>query len=299
VPLRILQRLFGPFDWAGANAAILASLRARRADLLWIDKGLTIAPDTLRRAKAIHPALRIAGYTPDDMTGNPRNSSRRFRRHLPLYDVYFTTKSYGVSELTALGARRAVFVGNAYDPRTHRPVELTSQDRERYGGPVGFIGGFEQERAGAMLRLAEAGILVRVWGEYWERFPARHSNLKVEFRPVMGDAYARATCAFDINLGFLRKVNRDLQTTRSIEIPACGAFLLAERTSEHLALFEEGKEAEYFDGDAELLAKVRYYLAHPESRQRIAAAGLARCRTSGYGNVERLRGMLDDPALRG
>jgi spore maturation protein CgeB len=108
----------------------------------------------------------------------------------------------------------------------------------------------------------------------------------------MGDAYARAINCFDINLAFLRKLNRDLQTTRSVEIPACGAFMLAERTDEHRALFEEGVEAEYFADDDELLAKVRRYLEAPELRHAVATAGRQRCIDSGYSNQDRMRKMF-------
>jgi hypothetical protein len=159
---------------------------------------------------------------------------------------------------------------------------------------VGFLGGFEQERYETVLGLAKAGIQVTVRGPSWERY-AHHSHPDLNIRPgwVGGDDYARSICATKINLCFLRKIVGDLHTARSIEIPACRAFMLAERTSEHLVLFEEGKEAEFFGSEGELLAKVRYYLEHDEERLRIAVNGYERCVRSGYSYAERLEQVLD------
>jgi spore maturation protein CgeB len=77
-----------------------------------------------------------------------------------------------------------------------------------------------------------------------------------------------------------------------MEIPACAAFMLAERTSEHLRLFEEGREAAYFDGDEEMVGKARYYLERDDERVAIAAAARRRCVESGYSHHDRLRYML-------
>jgi spore maturation protein CgeB len=179
-----------------------------------------------------------------------------------------------------MGAKDVLFVDNAFDPATHRPIALSPRDRQRHAADVGFVGAYEEERADAMYRLAEAGIPVTVRGPDWRRFRRSHRLLRVHETFLEDDAYPRAVCATKINLGFLRKMNRDLQTTRSVEIPACRAFLLAERTSEHERLFEEGKQAEYFASFDELLAKCRHYLAHDDERREIAEAGYRRAHAS-------------------
>jgi spore maturation protein CgeB len=77
-------------------------------------------------------------------------------------------------------------------------------------------------------------------------------------------------------------VNYNQTASRSFEIPACGTFLLAVRTPQHLAAYAEGREAEFFGDHAELVRKARYYLEHPEERRAIARRGQQRCVSSGY-----------------
>ena len=292
VLVRVLSCLRHPPDLAKANKQILENMMHNTFDVLWVDKGLTISPKTLRLVKERQPECRLVSYSPDDML-NPRNQSHRYRKCIPIYDLHVTTKSYNVTELKELGARDVLFIDNAYDPHTHRPIELSPEEQAKWGAEVGFIGAFENERFQMMLALAKAGIKVTIRGPGWFRYQNMHPNLIVKPGWVLGDDYTKAVCATKINLCFLRKVNRDLQTQRSVEIPACGGFMLAERTNEHLSLFEESKEAEFFSGEEELIAKVRYYLDHEDERQRIATAGRERCLRSGYSNHERLRGVLE------
>jgi len=63
---------------------------------------------------------------------------------------------------------------------------------------------------------------------------------------------------------------------RTFEIPACGAFLLAETTDEHQALFQNSQPMTYFSTPEELVERVRYYLAHQEERTNIAHLGHAK-----------------------
>jgi len=289
---RVKRKLLGPSDLAHANQKIISSTGKSDIDVLWLDKALTIKPETLQTAREVSPQTIIAGYSPDDMAGK-HNQSRSFLKCLPLHHVFFTTKSYGVKELEALGVPLTIFIGNAYDPNTHCPMIISEEEIKRFGAPVGFIGDFEIERAQSMYYLAHHGIPIRIWGPNWDRkCRLSHPDMRIEGKSLWAGDYAKAICSFDINLHFLRKINRDLQTQRSVEITACGAFMLAERTNEHLKLFEEGKEAEFFSSNEELFEKVHYYLKHEDERKSIAQNGRKRCLRSGYSNHDRIKEML-------
>jgi spore maturation protein CgeB len=278
-----------PRDWSRLNRRLLEAAEVSRPHLAWIDKGTGLSRSTLSELRGLCGLGTVIGYSLDDMAGR-HNQTQWFLESLPCYDHFITTKSYGVRELRALGARSVLFVNNAFDPACHRTPP--DDGRPAFTAALGFVGVYEEERHAAISTLAEAGLRVCVTGTgRWPRY-GTFGTLEIKRGPVWADAYARAIWSTQINLGFLRKCNRDLQTTRSIEIPACGGFMLAERTDEHLALFHEGVEAEFFSSVEELLEKARFYEARPELCRQIGAAGRARCERSGYSYEHQIAGIL-------
>jgi hypothetical protein len=69
--------------------------------------------------------------------------------------------------------------------------------------------------------------------------------------------------------------------SRSFEIPAIGAFMLAQRTAEHEYLYGDGVGAALFSDCEELVTKANYYLAHKDERLRIADTGHGLCERIG------------------
>lgn len=280
-------------DNCGENQKIIEKIQEKPYDILWIDKGVTIKASTLKIVRDLQPNIKIVSYSPDNMVLR-HNQSENYLECIPLYDIHFTTKSYIIEDLYNLGAKKVVFCSQSYEESFHYPRSVTEEDIERLGGDVGFVGAWEKERMESILYLSRNGIKVRVFGTpEWQQCENDNPNLRIEHHGLYDDDYAKSFSCFKISLCFLRKMNFDQQTSRTMEIPACGGFMLAERTDEHLALFKEGKEAEFFSDNEELLEKCRYYLVHDEERERIAQAGTERCKKSGYSNEETLRKLVD------
>jgi len=289
---RISYRLRVPFDLAGVNAA-LADLDAREFDLALFDNVRTVRRRTLQGMKNCNPGLSLVWISEDDMV-NPRHLSHWLAAAIPLFDLWVTTKSFNAEpgEMPARGARRVLFVNNSYDPSLHQPLVVDVGDRARFGADISFVGTFETPRAASILRLAQAGLNCRVWGNGWGGMVGAHPGLVVENKPVYGEDYVRVLCASKINLCFLRHFNRDRQTTRSIEIPACGAFMMHERSEEMAALLPSECAAAYFSDDDDLVAQCHRWLADDAGRSAVAAAGIGRVRDLGLGHGDILERVL-------
>ncbi|MBI1381054.1 MAG: glycosyltransferase [Planctomycetaceae bacterium] len=280
---RVRHRLGRPSDPMDVNGQLLRALCAARYDAVWVDKAPPLLPRTLQRAKELS-AGTIFHFHSEDNHALPHNQWAWISPCFAQYDVVWTTKKHNVErgELAALGARDVRFHFQSFDPLDHRPLQPDPFERDHLFADAGFIGTFEAERARSLLALADAGVFVRVFGNGWKPLVGQHALLVVHPHEVSGREYLAAMACSSVQLGFLRKQNLDEHTSRSVEIPACGVPLVAERTGDHLALFEEGKEALFFDGDRELVASVQDLLAHPERRRALAIAGRERCLESGY-----------------
>ena len=292
---RMTRKIFGPLDLAGVNQQIISLINSKEKsfDIVWLDKGVIIKPEALIKIKEISPHTLLVHYNPDDPFGTLKSGWQTFLEIAPFFDVHFVPRKENLPEYRKIGCKNVYRFYRGYDPALHRPIPLSEMERKKYDSDVCFIGAWEREREAYLAHLVVNAISVSIWGRYWER--GKYWNLlKTSWRGtgLRGEEYVKALCAAKICLCFLRKQNRDQQNSRTFEIPACGAFMLAERTREHLELFEEGKETEFFSTKEELLEKVRYYLNHEEERKEIGKAGRERCLKSGYSNHDRLRWMF-------
>ncbi len=271
------------------NRQVIKRSEEFQPDILWVDKGLHIWPETLDSIRERGCRLLIH-YSPDNHM-IPGNQSRHYLESIPKYDVHVTTKMSNINWLIKCGAPVVKYTDQGYDPSIHRPVQLSKEESTKFACDIGFVGHWEPSREEILLWLWRQGYKMKVWGENWNRAKNSTHPLFINARYLVGDDYAKAISGAKINLCLLSNWFGDKTTSRSMEIPACGKFMLAERNNEHLALFEEGIEAEFYETRRELLNKINYYLKHENERNAIGKAGLRRC-NPGYSNEARLKRLM-------
>lgn len=246
---------------------------------IWVDKGVWMYPESIQYLKETTGA-QVIHYTPDPQIFLHR--SRHFISSLPLYDVVITTKEWEVEAYKEAGAKRVILTHQGYDSRFY-PRTVGRAEQERFESDVCFIGHQEKHYARKLKTLSSLDFKLRIWGPGWPRYARIQPWANgLANDGLWGESYPAALASTKIALGLLSKHIPETSTTRTFEIPAMGTFLLAERTPLHQQLFDEGKEAEFFSSDEELLDKTRFYLNHDEARETIAAAGRARCEKSRY-----------------
>ncbi|MDB4987518.1 MAG: hypothetical protein JWN04_2696 [Myxococcaceae bacterium] len=294
--LKLGGTFYRPAAVEAAGRALLSAVERVQPDLVWAEKPLSLTATWIRRARDAHPAALFACFQDDDPFGSrlaERPVWRNFVGAIPEYDVHFVKKQANLAEFSEHGAKRVLLFMHGlhaplFHPRAHPPAWAQKQ--------VVFVGAPLDHRVDQIERLLDLGLPLDIFGNSWRRHRVywRHRN---HFHgPIVAERYATLLAASKICLGFVSSSNRDEYSMRSFEIPGSGSLLLAERTPTHLGLFEEGKEAEFFDSVEECASKCRFYLEHEEARKAVARAGYERCVRPSHSLESRMRQALAELA---
>jgi len=289
---RVRWKLRLPVDVQGENSRLIAAVAKHRPDIVFVDNSKVIRSDTLRELRSLG-ASRLVYYSPDDIVAS-HNLSLPLKWSLPDWDIVCTTKTFNVPELAAMGVSRPVLIGKAFDPLSHRPMSVDEVGPEFERFDAVFIGTFELERCARINVLAQAGVSIVVYGADLGGWRRKHLHPAVELRnSVFAENYVRAWHTGKVALCFLRKINRDRITQRTMEIAAMGRPMIAERTAEHDQHFLHEVEYLGFRDERELVAQVRSMIQDSARRSAMGVAARGRCVVSGYSTIDRARQMIE------
>jgi hypothetical protein len=261
------------------NRQVIAELPPDFFDMIWVDKGVCLYPETIRQLRS--QSRRLVYYTPD--TSFLHNRSRFFERTLDLYDLVVMTKSLELEQYqTRVGPDRVLLTTQSYDRQLHYPrVDFQGKRPE-----VVFIGLCEPSREACLDELLRAGIPVRVGGVGWDRFVAQHKAnrlLTFQGQAVFGEHYASVLSMASIGLGLLTQRFPELHTTRTFEIPACATAIATLMTVETRKVFDDN-QALFFNDYKELAMRILHLMSQPAELQKITEAGHKKVLDGAYDN---------------
>jgi spore maturation protein CgeB len=210
----------------------------------------------------------------------------------PAYDFCLVPERDRLADYRAIGAT-PIYCQEAANPSVYKPYPDLPQAYD-----VTFVGQRYGDRPAFVRAALNDGIDVRVWGNGWVESPpvtfkGRMRRMVrrvvrpsltlpagVRHGPLDDDAYVKMYSQSRISLGFAKVAGALADGTfvkqvrlRDFEAPMSGAFYLAEFSSELADFFEPDREIVCFEDEDELVAKARFYLAHPDERERIRLAG--------------------------
>lgn len=269
---RLMRRIVRPVTEVALNFGLLTEARRFRPDVLLVVKGRYYWPRILECIKRETGAVLI-NYATDD-PWNPRASSRHLLKAIPVYDIYASPRRAVLGDVQEAGCPRVAYVRFGYKPSVHYPeVPATPGEEARFSCDVGFVGGADPDRLSFFeallqgLRKRLPGVSLGLYGGYWDSHPVLRRCARGF---AVGRDYRLAISGAKVVVNLVRRANRDGHVMRTFEVPACGGFMLAERTDEHEEIFPAGCGVDFFGSVEELVDKIAFYLPKDDERRRMA-----------------------------
>lgn len=128
----------------------------------------------------------------------------------------------------------------------------------------------QKRRVGALLALEE--FKPHVFGDKgWKELlpPSFNLHSEVNYHKELPEIYLTT----EINLNVSNVQLKNSANQRLFDVCACGSFLLTDHSLAVQRFLMPGESVETFESYEELSKKVRYYLKHPEEREKIAKKG--------------------------
>ncbi|WP_179333438.1 glycosyltransferase family protein [Winogradskyella costae] len=240
------------------NKNLLSHLDENKYDVVWVFKGMEIFPETLVKMKK--RGIKLVNLNPDHPfvhtfrgSGNKNvlNSIPHFDLHL-CYNLNVKKKiedTFGVwCEWLPFGFER-----RDYDSF---PTEDTELKR------CCFIGNPDAFRAQVLLKIAESGLPLDLYGNNWNQWVRPKEGLDINYNePVYKSDFDKVALKYRLHLNIFRPHNDNSHNMRTFEMPGIGCIILAPNSEEHQLLFKEDKEVFYYSTDEEMLSKASKILA--------------------------------------
>ena len=242
-------------------------------DIIYVTSGEYIGKKTIINLKK--NTHKIILYCPD----NPfvKRDKKRwvlFKQSAKYYDRIVYIQPSRIKLAKKHGLANHYLINPHYERSIHKKHKITKYFKKRFNSDVIFIGTWFPDRGRFIKRIIEANIDIKIYGSRWDKDPFyKILKSKINLGHFDGPIYSKLIQSSKIAICLTSTENLDSITSRSIEIPAIGTFMLAIKTKAHEKILISNKEAVYFKSANECIKKCQYYLSNSYKREQIARNG--------------------------
>lgn len=221
---------------------------------------------------------RVVVLTTDHPMVVPGLQSLVWLKGLAEFDTVFVPTKHVMPIFYQLGAKRVELYSFSYNPNLHFPRNVEINNSISYLGCWGPLQEMWLDRVAAEFPL-------RIYGWGWQH-AARKSRSRACWAQGegLGSEMGTAISSSKITFNMVRAEHGCPYSTKTLEIPACGGFMLTNWSEDQAALFEDGKECVFYNTMEEMIEKARYYLENDGEREKIRRAGMAAAAPYTYKN---------------
>lgn len=269
---RVRQRL-GRLSHTGlppmeTGESVMQEAQRFKPDLTIVFRGEHLRPEPVEYLNKLSTLGCVNIYT-DSPFVIPGNGAAKLMPSLQSYSCIYTFSKGLLPAFSQLGAKHVAWLPFGFDPGMHAKPQPKNTD---WYTPVAYLGAWGPLQQAWLEPLASRGL--KIYGPGWQH-AQKGSCTRHAWQPGkgMGTEMCHAIQGADIVFNMVRAEHGCAHSMKTFEIPACGGFMLTNFTEEQAEFFTDGQHCVYFQTQNEMLAKLTYYMSHPEQRQRIAYEG--------------------------
>ncbi len=276
LPGRVRQRVpsLDRIDSALASRRLLGQARSFRPDLVLVNQGAAIGRRTVEAVRSETGAITANWWS--DYPGEFDEGLALARSGA--YDLFYVSGTDARNRHHSGGAPQTQWLPFGCDAGVHRPVDLSAEEKRRFGSRVAFVGSAYPERRELLTSLADLGLAV--WGPGWDRYRSDPVLAPCIRGGALGPeswvkVYTASEIVMNISWGFggPSKPYGTMANVRVFEALACGSCQVVDAKQDIASLFRDGEHLVLYRTVKEARAKVEALLADESRRSRIASQG--------------------------
>ena len=278
IPYRISDKLPILYRWDmnRLNSGLLKLVNHFKPDIFLVNWGGTFYPETITEIRKRHNAITINWLS--DFPGGAGVLETALKA-VPAYDYFFAQSTDALEAHKEHGNRGGMWLNAACDPDIHKPLDLSEEEKSKYGSDICFVGSMYPERAELFETLTNFNI--SIWGPGWDRIDTA-SPLKKHIRGgiVTPDTWVKIYNASKIVINYMGHYGLDIDedkvtqaSPRVFETLACGSFQIVDSKKDIVSLFNSGEHLVCFNKICEVKGLVKEYLDNHQRRKEISNKG--------------------------